>query len=229
MKTYPKIQTLYERDMKIGKVTDKIRLPEFENIKHWLVTEKIDGTNIRIMYTKDEMMANHITIMGRTNKAQVPVFLMEKLQQLFPIDKMKSIFSEDETQKGIEQAICLYGEGYGPRINKGGIYREKEDGVSFRLIDVWINGWWLRWEDVMSTADALDIDFVPPYGVVGLRDAINFVQADSTVAEQDKQDYGIPAEGIVARSYPLVLFRNGNPLVWKLKKRDYKEDKNVSR
>ena len=50
---YPKIETLFTRDEKF-KVTDIIRLPEFENIKKWLVTEKIDGTNIRIIYTPDE-------------------------------------------------------------------------------------------------------------------------------------------------------------------------------
>lgn len=222
MKTYPKIQTLFERDMKTGKVTDKIRLPEFENIKNWNVTEKIDGTNVRILYEntklEDKLLQEDLVIKGRTNKAKLPPFLLDKLKALFPVAKMSNVFTD-------EVRVCLYGEGYGPRINKGGIYRNKEDGVSFRLIDVWINGWWLKWEDVLSTAEALGIKTVPSFGVVGLEDAITMVQFDSIVAEEDKGDKEVPAEGIVARSYPLVLFRNGNPLVFKLKKKDYEEDK----
>lgn len=224
MKTYPKIQTLYERDMNTGKVTDKIRLPEFENIKHWLVTEKIDGTNIRILYQITHPVAGpyeELAFAGRTQKAQIPKFLLEKLQELFPLDKMKATFAEGYNEKA-DLYVCLYGEGYGPRINKGGVYRAKEDGVSFRLFDVWINGWWLKWEDVMTMAHDLGIMYVPAYGIVGLRDAIEIAkQGTSVVANQDKGDEGVYAEGVVARAYPLVLFRNGNPLCWKLKKRDY--------
>lgn len=223
MKTYPKIETLYDRDMKTGKVTDKIRLPEFENIIHWLVTEKIDGTNIRILFYFGELYTG-VDFKGRTDRAQVPKFLMGELEKLFPIEKLKDVFDEpldDEVSN-----ICLYGEGYGPRINKGGIYRNKEDGVSFRLFDVWINGWWLKWEDVLSTAQELEIQTVPSYGIMGLRDAIKIAKGGaSIVAKEDKGDEGVYAEGVVARAYPMVLFRNGNPLRWKLKKRDYEENK----
>lgn len=212
--TYPKIQTLFERNMQTHKVTDKIRLPEFENIKHWLVTEKIDGTNVRVLYEQSKPLE----FKGRTEKAEMPTFLLEKLKAMFPVDKVHEQFKDAEQ-------VCLYGEGYGPRINKGGIYREADAGVSFRLIDVWINGWWLKWEDVLSTAWSLGIKTVPTFGVVGLQTAIELVQANSVVAKDERGDSKLPAEGVVARSYPLVLFRNGNPLVWKLKKRDYKEGK----
>ena len=47
--SYPKIETLFKRDEKFN-ITDEIRCPEFDNIKKWLITEKIDGTNIRIIY-----------------------------------------------------------------------------------------------------------------------------------------------------------------------------------
>ena len=51
---YPKIETLFERDKDTFKVTDKIRLPEFEMIDNWLITEKIDGTNVRVIYSPSE-------------------------------------------------------------------------------------------------------------------------------------------------------------------------------
>ena len=45
---YPKIETLFNRDEKFKVVEGDYRLPEFENIKQWDVTEKIDGTNVRV-------------------------------------------------------------------------------------------------------------------------------------------------------------------------------------
>jgi len=38
----------------------------------------------------------------------------------------------------------------------------------------------------------------------------------SKIAEENRE-----AEGIVARSHPLMLFRNSNPIMWKLKIKDY--------
>ena len=44
---------------------------------------------------------------------------------------------------------------------------------------------------------------------------------NSRVATEENNRDDVLAEGIVARSYPLVLFRNRNPVVWKLKKKDF--------
>jgi len=51
---YPKIETLFKRD-ETFRVTDKLRLPEFALVREWLVTEKVDGTNIRVVYLPDHM------------------------------------------------------------------------------------------------------------------------------------------------------------------------------
>ena len=50
---YPKIQTLYDRDEKFKVDPTQIRCPEFSLITRWLITEKIDGTNVRIVRTTD--------------------------------------------------------------------------------------------------------------------------------------------------------------------------------
>ena len=146
---YPKIETLFTRDEKF-KVTDKIRLPEFENIKKWLITEKIDGTNIRIIYTPEEKLL----IRGKSDNAQIPTFLLEELQNIFTIEKVKAILNNP-----IEQGLCLYGEGYGAKIQKGGGNYNK--GNSFRLFDVWIDSWWLEWDSIVETAEKLNIKTVP--------------------------------------------------------------------
>lgn len=225
MKYYPKIETLYVRDKETFKVTDEIRLPEFENIKNWLVTEKIDGTNVRVLYIKPldtdqfgvPIGEEKLDFCARTDKGELPPFLLEKLKEIFTVDMFREHFNESKQ-------VCLYGEGYGAKIQKGGgNYRE---GVSFRLCDIWIDDWWLRWDDVVEIADKLKIKTVPCYGVtlMGLKNAVSYVGDYSLVAKEEK-GIDIIAEGIVARSYPLMLFRNGNPVVWKLKKKDYVEGK----
>jgi len=51
MKEYHKIETLLDRDEKFKVIQGKWRLPEFEYLQdnQWMFTEKVDGTNIRIM------------------------------------------------------------------------------------------------------------------------------------------------------------------------------------
>jgi len=167
MRHYPKIETLFERDKETFKVIDKIRLPEFENIKNWLVTEKIDGTNIRVIYQPGEpqkIQEEKILFRGRTDNAQMPTFLLEKLQELFTVEKFKKVIGDGEEPK---QGICLYGEGYGQKIQKGG--GDYNPGNSFRLFDVWIDGWWLEWDKVCEIAEILGIKTVPIFGTVSIR------------------------------------------------------------
>jgi len=211
MHKYPKIETLFKRDEKF-KVTDEIRLPEFENIKKWLITEKIDGTNIRIIYTPDDKLL----IRGRTDKASIPTFLLEELQNIFTAEKIKSILDNP-----IEQGLCLYGEGYGAKIQKGGGNYNK--GNSFRLFDVWIDGWWLEWDSIEEIAGNLEIGTVPTFGIRDMKSAVNIVKNEtmSIVAEEENGKF-VPFEGIVARAYPTMLFRRGNPIKWKLKVKDFK-------
>ena len=214
MYKYPKIETLFKRDENF-KITNEIRLPEFENIKKWLITEKIDGTNIRIIYTPEEKLL----IRGRTDKASIPTFLLEELQNIFTIGKVKAILDNP-----IEKGLCLYGEGYGAKIQKGGGNYNK--GNSFRLFDVWIDGWWLEWESVEEVAGQLAIGTVPTFGIRDVKSAVNIVKNESMsiIAEEENGKF-IPFEGIVARAYPTMLFRRGTPIKWKLKVKDFKGGK----
>lgn len=212
MYKYPKIETLFKRDENF-KVTNEIRLPEFENIKNWLITEKIDGTNIRIIYTPDDKLL----IRGKTDKASIPTFLLEELQNIFTVEKVKAILDNP-----IEKGLCLYGEGYGARIQKGGGNYNK--GNSFRLFDVWIDGCWLEWDSVEEIAKQLGIKTVPVIARTGLEEAIYMVKCSNlfSLVSFLEGEAGHKAEGIVARAYPTMLFRRGNPIKWKLKVKDYK-------
>ena len=126
---------------------------------------------------------------------------------------MKKLFGDDE-----KQDVVLFGEGYGPKIQKGGgLYR---DDVGFILFDAYIGGWWVLRDSIEDIASDIGIECVPLIGMFGIDEAVKYVQSkpNSLIAKKTKL-----MEGVVARSYPLMLFRNGDPLMWKLKARDYKD------
>ena len=57
MKEYHKINSIFQRDER-GRFTKKYSIPEFEYLKDniWTGTEKVDGTNIRIMINNENII-----------------------------------------------------------------------------------------------------------------------------------------------------------------------------
>ncbi len=204
---YPKLQTLWKRDEnnKFRIIEGDFSKDEFANIQNWLITEKIDGTNIRVKYE-----GGTVRFDGRADEAQIPAHLVAALEEMFNANHFESNLDP------LPKKMILYGEGYGAKIQKGGgLYR---DDAGFILFDVWADGWWLNRESVEDIAEKLNIPVVPVLGIMSWKDASDLVKTNpaSIVADQPKI-----AEGIVARSHPLVLFRNGDPVMWKLKVRDF--------
>ena len=89
MLKYSKIETLFRRDDETHKVLPgQFRRPEFSLIKTWDVTEKIDGTNIRVSWTppSGEPFSGPyglVSFGGRTDRAQMPTMLLDYLQHTF--------------------------------------------------------------------------------------------------------------------------------------------------
>jgi hypothetical protein len=76
---------------------------------------------------------------GRTDNAQIPPHLLDKMKLLFDKDTLIEYFFKDKEPC----SITLFGEGYGAKIQKGGNYIK--DDVNFILFDVLVNGkWWLK-------------------------------------------------------------------------------------
>ena len=77
-KTYTKIETLYNRSLEGDKklIPGDYRSKTVRLLKDttWIGTEKIDGTNIRVIWD-----GYSISFAGRTNKAVIPSFLNDKL------------------------------------------------------------------------------------------------------------------------------------------------------
>ncbi len=209
MKPYHKIQTVFNRDPQTNHRTlleGEYSLPEFDYLRNnmWVFTEKVDGTNIRVI------IYPHGTteFRGKTDNAQLPPQLMKRLGELFPPNL------QDRLAEQFPVGACLYGEGYGAGIQKGGgKYRTTQD---FVLFDVFVDGWWLERKNVASIATQLALDVVPVFREGILADLVGSVQCGITSAWGD-----FPAEGLVARPKVELFRRNGERIITKLKAKDF--------
>ena len=214
MRTYHKIQSVFKRDPDTNYKTlleGQFSLPEFEYLQNnvWDFTEKVDGTNIRIMFDGDG-----IRVGGRKDTSQMPATLVNNLNEQFnpQLGKFRELFVDQEDDSPIE--VCMYGEGYGPKIQKGGgNYRDTQ---GFVLFDVNIKGWWLKRADVEDIAKELSTDIVPIIasgslweGVIMCREGFNSKWGDFL------------AEGIVARPRVELLARNSQRIITKIKHKDF--------
>lgn len=205
---YPKIDTMFKRDDKGNIIEGEWSCPEFEYLadNRWMFTEKIDGTNIRVLIEPN----GGIGFAGRTDKATIPSYLKESLKNLF-LPKKNSLLTQ------FPDGAILYGEGYGTKIQKdGGRYR---DDCSFILFDIKIGGWWLRYSDIIDIAFPLGIDVVPIIGNGSLYDGITMIKNGITsITAQDKT---LIIEGLVAKPAIEMRNRTGKRIMTKIKTRDF--------
>ena len=204
MNEYHKIQSVYKRDERGNMLFGEYSLPEFDYLRdnYWVFTEKVDGTNIRLLWRNGEL-----EIRGKTDKAQIYAPLISAITGLIDKAKMAELFPFD---------VCLYGEGYGAKIQKGG-EQYLPDGVSFVLFDVNVNGIWLERENVADIAQKLSIQISPTIGGGPLEDMVEYVH------EGFKSRWGdFMAEGIVARPRVELIDRRGNRIITKIKHKDFK-------
>ncbi len=150
---YPKTENLFTRDDKSHKLNmGDFRLDYFEQIAYWLVTEKVDGTNIRIILDwkydiKSASFFPELSFRGRSDAAPVPgeatakredvglaKYLKETVtleQVYFTIATITNMPVSDLFERPVK--AVLYGEGYGAGIQKGGVYNSEQ---SFRMFDI---------------------------------------------------------------------------------------------
>lgn len=204
-----KIQTVFKRDPATKHKTlleGQYSLPEFEVLKNhqWQWEEKVDGTNIRVHVDENGPIIN-----GRTNRAEIPNHLMETLVKMFDCEEFCAL----------PKGMVLYGEGYGPKIQKGGDnYR---DDASFVLFDVFINGIWLTRESKEGIAKILGIDCVPIVGQGTLSEMIDYVKT------RPLSRWGrFESEGVIARPLGDFLGRDGKRIITKLKCKDFNKELN---
>jgi len=207
MDKYHKIQTVFKRNPETNNKTlleDEYSMPEFEYLKfdRWVFTEKVDGTNIRIKWDGESL-----SLGGKTDNAQIPTGIVDFFQNA--ILPRKSIFASI-----FDCPICIYGEGYGAKIQSGGNYRQDQSIVVF---DIKIDDFWLLREDVLDISNKLGLDIVPVIGTGTLKDMVLTVKRGFNSIWGD-----FTAEGIVARPEVELKTRRGDRIITKLKHKDFR-------
>lgn len=209
MRTYEKIETVFCRDTDGTKrlILNDFRNPTIAYLKNntWVFTEKIDGTNIRIHWD-----GHKVEFGGRTDKAQIPAHLLDKLNELFATTEVEELFEQTWGDKD----VILFGEGYGPKIQNGGAYR---DDVSFILFDVLVGDNYQEREWVEKTAQMFGINVVPIVLVDSIEDGVNYVMT------HPKSTMGTAMmEGVVGRPMVELRDRRGERVIVKIKWDDFK-------
>lgn len=206
---YHKIETLFKRDEKTKKlIMGEFTNPTVEYLKDniWTFTEKVDGTNIRIFWD-----GHRVQFGGRTDNAQIPAHLVNRLNELFGGEANEQLFE----QKFGESQVELFGEGYGIKIQNGVLYR---DDVDFILFDVMINGNYQPRESVEDIAKYFGIDIVPIVLEGTIQQGVDYVlnNRQSLIAKN-----GALIEGLVGRTKVETFNRNGKRNIVKIKYKDF--------
>lgn len=189
-------------------IEGKFRNETVEYLKDnlWIGTEKIDGTNIGIVWD-----GHTISYQGRTERAQIPANLMNKLIEMFGGTANEELFE----QKFGHMQVILFGEDYGRGIQNGGKYR---NDVSFILFDVYLpeQNLWLKRDAVEDIAKTFGVDVVPIVYEGDIAGAVEFVKS------KPKSTIGIAnMEGIVCKPAVDMLDRMGRRLIVKVKVCDF--------
>jgi hypothetical protein len=189
-------------------------------VERWELTEKVDGTNVRVCW--DGVRPRFA---GRTDRAQMQTSLLDYLVATFTAERLAAQFpyaGSADADRPHEGRVVLFGEGYGAKIQKGGgLYRADQ---GFALFDVLVGRIWLERDSLEAIAGNLEVPIVPLVPGLGspnawTRDlAVELVQGGfpSVLAAGRR-----PSEGLVARTRPLLLDRMGRRVAWKLKARDF--------
>jgi len=208
MSEYHKIETLYERDEETFSIKPELILKNRVHgiLKTWHWTEKIDGTNIRVIWQDGKLAFG-----GKTDNAQLHTELVNWLHENITPEKMAAAFPDCG-----DTPVVVYGEGYGPGIQKTG--RLYAASKKFIVFDVRVGFWWLNDENMRDVAAKLGLDAVPYLGEMTLEDATAKVRAGF----RSYLNGGLAqAEGMVGRPIEALFDKKGHRLIVKLKTKDF--------
>lgn len=233
MIAYPKTPNLFKRDPDTKKViVGQYSDPVFAYLRQnrWTFEEKLNGTNMRLLWhglVGSTEIINHIVtasgmleLRGRTDKAEIPVGIQRWFDNHFDewnFRILRDMFPNCD--------VCIYGEGVGEGIQKGG---EQYGEPHFRAFDIKVGDLWLKRHDVDAICIRLNIQRAPLILEGSLDVGLEFAQNGfKTLIGPNPWKYY--AEGLVARPSIPLLTRDGKRIICKLKHEDlYTGDTNGS-
>lgn len=209
----------------------KISSPEFGAINRWHVTEKIDGTNIRVLmrWLHDEWTVEFFTREG-TDQNITWGGAKEFLHKTFTQESMFRGIDLEKIDKST--VVVLYGELYGHGIQKWGRKYVQSDVVDWAMFDARIidesGDWWLEREAVEGLAAKIGVKTAPVLATDATTQEIlgRFIigkEPQPQLTSRVSTSSGRLMEGIVARSVPMMMFRKTKtPIQFKLKWADFR-------
>lgn len=213
---YEKFSSPFEKDEKfINKPELTQKLPKGE----YIVTEKIDGTNIRLIFTKPEEGKEREILVG----SRKLILNQEDKSSKQYIDCIKEVNLPKlaEYFKNVNSTIIIYGEGYGAGVQKGGIYSSIKN---FRVFDIRIGHAYQDWNYVEKVCIDNQLNIVP---VVGTVKEINYHNCLYELNEHKetliKEGTGGKSEGLVFKFNPVLLNKYGERLIFKVKHKDFNQ------
>lgn len=119
--------------------------------------------------------------------------------------------------------VVLYGEGIGPKVGTFG--GKHFDNYDFVLFDVKIGKWWLEKDKVIDIAQKLNMSYAPTlFDTASKEDIIMYVKSKPfSKFVKEKYNKDVVCEGIIARPLQTLLYRDGEPITFKLKVVDYEK------
>jgi hypothetical protein len=232
MTEYHKINAPFKRDEKGKMLHGEWCMPELEYLSRleWEFTEKVDGTNIRLYFENNKNGTAAFDIAGRTDNAQIPKPLMERLMELcqYVNKSVAAVMDERDIKE-----LTVYGEGYGPRINGGGKYADTAEFVAF---DIKVGDFWLLRKDVDDFCAKVGLESVPVLGRSTLHEGFELVRtgcmlsmSGGKIAHISSKFTGLrsmwgpfEAEGVIAVPAVPLFDRAGRRIITKIKARDFK-------
>lgn len=220
---YRSIETVWKRDkdhfgLNLGDLRDQTNAL----VKAWVVTEKVDGMNLRVIVTWDGSSTS-IEVRGRTDKAQLPPGMVQAVLYYFNKDAIATLFEPQKAAK-----ITFYGEGFGEGIQRNPLGLA---GKRFRVFDVLVNDrHWLSDVEVREFCKKIDVPTVPILGMIQ--------SIPTTEAELDAITHGgtskiatepVRPEGIVARPLLPIFDQYGNRVIWKLTYREFDKLRDIAK
>lgn len=214
MQQYNKIETIFKRDTDGTKklINGLFRNQTIEFLKdlEWVWTEKVDGTNIRVHWD-----GHKVEFGGRTDKAQIPASLVNRLNEYFDGEQNAQLFE----QLFGEKEVIIFGEGYGAKIQSGGDYTNDGNSVDFIAFDILIGGNYQPRETVEGISTTFGVKAVPIVGRGTLDDAVEFIKSHPySYIGPCKHEM----EGIVCRPALELNDRAKNRVIVKIKWEDFK-------
>lgn len=209
------------------------KYPSIDNLNHsvdvlnheCVVTEKLHGTNARLMLSSDKGL-----VLGSRN--DVLYHDGQKVKELYG-------FVEWVLSKNIETKLnalpkvkdfVFYGEFFGSNIQKGIKYCEEKDFSVFDVLDP--SGAFLEWKDVVCLCQTLGFKTVPVIHVGRVDVAwLQSIRDNTSVvgAAYSNNDPNNTWEGVVIKPLVNVFDKHGNRIIAKYKSNKWAENANCTK